>query len=57
MMESIRQGVLSLLVFASVAGFMEMLLPESRMRGAAEALLALLSAKMLLEIAIGLFGG
>ena len=56
-MDRIATGAFSLLIFASVAGVTEMLLPEGNMRRAAEALIALLSLKLLLETVLGLFGG
>ena len=56
-MEKIGRSAVSLLTFAFLAGGMEMVLPEGGMRRSAEALIALLAAKLILETAIGLFAG
>lgn len=51
-----EEGALKLLMFAACAGCVEALLPAGRLRRAAETLLGLLAAKLLLDLVFGLFG-
>lgn len=55
-MSALRDAFVQILAFSAVAGCAEMLLPDGPLKRSASGVLAMLSVKMLLEIAFGLLG-